>query len=123
MKKTIFLFLLNFAAFCPITINAQVATSISPCDSIQMLYNDALVFLDSTVGLNNKLTEQLDERLLQITKLKNEINSILRKKNDTLAELNKTKKLISEQMEKIEGLETEVKRLALLSKSSNPKKN
>lgn len=101
MKKTIFLLLLSFAAFCPVTMNAQI-TPVSPCDSIQMLFNETLSLLDSVMGVNNKLTKQLNERRI---------------------ELNKSKKLVSEQAEKIQVLEAEVKRLGQRNQTSKQKKN
>jgi myosin heavy subunit len=75
------------------------------------LYNDALTRLDSLTGNNNNLQGQLGERQSDITKLKNEINSILRKKNATQAELSRAKSLISTLNGKIANLEQEVARL------------
>jgi len=66
---------------------SQATTSMSQRDSVQLLYNDALTRLDSITGNNNSLQGQLGERQSEITKLKNEINSILRNKNATQAEL------------------------------------
>jgi hypothetical protein len=90
---------------------AQANTSMSSRDSVQLLYNDALTRLDSLTGNNNNLQGQLGERQSEITKMKNEINSILRKKKATQAELNRAKELISELNSKIENLEVEVARL------------
>lgn len=90
---------------------AQANTSMSSRDSVQLLYNDALTRLDSLTGNNNNLQGQLGERQSEITKMKNEINSILRKRNATQAELNRAKSLIAELNGKIENLEVEVARL------------
>jgi predicted nuclease with TOPRIM domain len=90
---------------------AQANTSMSARDSVQLLYNDALTRLDSLTGNNNNLQGQLGERQSEITKMKNEINSILRKRNATQAELNRAKSLIAELNSKIENLEVEVARL------------
>jgi hypothetical protein len=89
----------------------QANTAMSSRDSVQLLYNDALTRLDSITGNNNNLQGQLGERQTEIGKLKNEINSILRKKNATQAELAKAKALINEMNSKIENLEIEVARL------------
>jgi phage shock protein A len=89
----------------------QANMSMSSRDSVQLLYNDALTRLDSLTGNNNNLQGQLGERQSDITKLKNEINSILRKKNATQAELSRAKSLISTLNGKIANLEQEVARL------------
>ena len=61
----------------------------------------------------------MDGSRLEVSKLKKEISGLLKNKNETMVDLDTTRKLISEQMEKIKKLEAEVKRL---SKSSNQKK-
>ena len=64
-------------------------------DSVQLLYNESLTRLDSITGNNNNLQGQLGESQSEITKLKNEINSIVNKKNATAAELRRAKSLIA----------------------------
>jgi predicted nucleic acid-binding Zn-ribbon protein len=76
-------------------------------DSVQMLYNDALSRLDSITGNNNNLQGQVTDKNTEISKLKSEINGILKKKNATQAELAKAKDLITELNSKIENLEAE----------------
>jgi len=80
-------------------------------DSVQMLYNDALSRLDSITGNNNNLQGQLTDKTTEISKLKSEINSILKKKNATQAELAKAKDLINQLNSKIENLEADNARL------------
>jgi len=80
-------------------------------DSVQMLYNDALSRLDSITGTNNNLQGQLSDRNSEISKLKTEINGILKKKNATQSELDKAKGLITELNSKIENLEADNARL------------
>ena len=80
-------------------------------DSVQMLYNDALSRLDSITGNNNNLQGQLTDKTTEISKLKTEINSILKKKNATQAELAKAKDLITQLNSKIENLEADNARL------------
>src|SRR5919202_2170607 len=65
----------------------QATTAMSARDSVQTLYNDALTRLDSITGSNNNLQGKLSENNSQITKLKNEINRILRDKNASAADL------------------------------------
>ncbi len=92
---------------------AQTQTSITMTqrDSVQLMYNDALTRLDSITGNNNNLQGQLSEKQSEIARYKNEINSILRKKNASEAELTRARRLISELNGKIENLEAEVARL------------
>jgi len=80
-------------------------------DSVQMLYNDALSRLDSITGNNNNLQGQVTDKNTEISKLKSEINSILKKKNATQAELAKAKDLITQLNSKIENLEADNARL------------
>jgi len=80
-------------------------------DSVQMLYNDALSRLDSITGTNNNLQGQLTDRNSEISKMKSEINSILKKRNATQAELARAKTLINELNSKIETLEADNARL------------
>lgn len=90
----------------------KVTTSTSQRDSVESLYNDALSRLDSLTGNNNNMQGQLSERQSEIQKLRNEISSILRKKNATQAELDRARSLISTLNEKIGSLEAEVTRLS-----------
>lgn len=93
------------------TQQAQVATSMSQRDSVQLLFNDALGRLDSITGTNNNLTGQLNDRNSEIAKLKTEINGILRKRNATQSELARAKDLIAQLNGKIETLEADNARL------------
>src|SRR5919202_980094 len=89
----------------------QATQAMSARDSVQFLYNESLTRLDSLTGSNNKLSGQLSERQSEITRLKNQINSILRNKNATEADLRRAKTLIAELNDRIANLETEVARL------------
>lgn len=90
---------------------SQANTALSSRDSVQLLYNDALTRLDSITGNNNNLQGQLSENNSEITKLKNEINRILRNKNASDADLRRAKSLIATLNGKIASLEAEVARL------------
>jgi uncharacterized small protein (DUF1192 family) len=89
----------------------QANTAMTARDSVQMLYNDALTRLDSITGNNNNLQGQLSDNNSEITRLKNEINKIGKKRNATAAELNRAKSLIARLNETIGNLEAEVARL------------
>ncbi len=93
------------------TQQAQVSTSMSARDSIQLIYNDALSRLDSITGSNNNLQGQLTDRNSEIGKLKAEINTILKNKNATQAELARAKQLIAQLNGKLETLEADNARL------------
>lgn len=80
-------------------------------DSVQTLYNDALLRLDSITGSNNSLQGEKTELQKEIDKKKAEIRSILSKKNASDAELRRAKSLINELNDKISTLEVEVTRL------------
>jgi hypothetical protein len=93
-------------------LTEQQSTSyMSQRDSLKQMYDDVTIRLDSLTGANNSLQGQLGDKQTEITKLKNEINGILRKKNATAAELDRAKKLIQDLNGKIDGLEAEVARL------------
>jgi phage shock protein A len=91
--------------------SAEVSSASSARDSVQSIYNEALSRLDSLVGTNNNLTGQLNERQTEIVKLKNQINSIVRNKNASAADLQRARTLIGQLNGKINNLEAEVARL------------
>ena len=80
-------------------------------DSLESLYKFTLDKYDSVSVANNDLNGKLTTRQTEISKLKGEIGSILRKRNASQAELNKAKTMIEELNTKISGLEAEVTRL------------
>jgi hypothetical protein len=80
-------------------------------DSLESLYKFTLDKYDSVTVANNDLNGKLTSRQSEISKLKGEIGSILRKKNASQAELSKAKSLIDELNTKISDLEAEVTRL------------
>ena len=80
-------------------------------DSVQLLYDFALKNYDSVTIANNDLQGKLTGKQSEISKLKGEINSILKKKNATTEELNIAKAKIAELNDKLTALETEVTRL------------
>jgi predicted nuclease with TOPRIM domain len=91
--------------------SAEVTTATTARDSVQSIYYEALTRLDSLVGSNNSLTGQLSDRQAEIVKLKNQINSIMRNKNASSADLSRARKLIASLNDKIAGMEAEVARL------------
>ncbi len=78
---------------------------------IQMSFDESLIRLDSMKVTNADLNNQLEEKNNEIAKTKTEIRSILNKKNNTTAELNRAKELIASLNEKISTMEQDVARL------------
>jgi regulator of replication initiation timing len=89
----------------------KIASANTTTDSLRNEYSDALMRLDSITGINNNYQGQLSDNQSEISKLKGEINSILRKKNASAAELARAKSLIASLNDKIGTLEAEVARL------------
>ena len=106
--------------FSSLSIYAQDVKP-GPCDSIQMFYDQALVVLDSVIGNQIELQKQLNKTRAEITKSRTEISNLVRDKNATNAELKEARKLIAEQLKKIEELEATVKRLSAPARSSKQK--
>lgn len=86
-------------------------TALSSKDSVQMMYDMTLARLDTLTGENNNIKGQLSDRESQISKLNNEIKSILGKKNASEAELRRAKVLIAQLNSTIANLEAENARL------------
>jgi hypothetical protein len=80
-------------------------------DSLESLYKFTLDKYDSVNVANTDLSGKLTSKQSEISKLKGEIGSILRKKNATASELSRAKTLIEELNAKITSLEADVARL------------
>lgn len=78
---------------------------------IQKSFDGSLARLDSMGTINTGLESKLKDKTSEIAKTKNQIRSILNKKNATAAELAKAKTLIADLNSKITGMETEIARL------------
>ena len=80
-------------------------------DSLESLYKFTLDKYDSVTVANNDLSGKLTTKQTEISKLKAEINSILKKKNATSSQLARAKTLIDELNSQIETLQAENARL------------
>ena len=89
----------------------QIATVTDQKSDIQKSFDASLSRLDSMSTLNTSLQGKLTERNKEIAKTKNEIRSILNKKNATAAELARAKNLIASLNDKITGMEQQVAKL------------
>jgi hypothetical protein len=80
-------------------------------DSLESLYKFTLDKYDSVTVANNDLSGKLTTKQTEISKLKAEINRILKNKNATQSELARAKTLIEELNSQIETLQAENARL------------
>jgi chaperonin cofactor prefoldin len=80
-------------------------------DSLESLYKFTLDKYDSVTVANNDMSGKLTAKQSEISKLKAEINTILKKKNATQSELARAKTLIEELNAQIENLQAENTRL------------
>jgi hypothetical protein len=92
-------------------LQSQYVAVDSSKNELQKSFDASLARLDSLTGYNNELEGKLTDRTSEITKLKSQINGILRKQKITAAEKKQAEELISQLNEKIGGLEEEVARL------------
>ncbi len=92
-------------------LQTQYVAVDSSKNELQKSFDASLSRLDSLTGYNNEIEGKLTERTSEISKLKGQINGILRKQKITAAERRKAEELISELNSKIGNLEQEVARL------------
>ncbi len=78
---------------------------------VQKSFDGSLARLDSLGTINTSLESKLKDKSSEIAKTKNQIRSILNKKNATASELAKAKTLIADLNGKITNMEQEVARL------------
>lgn len=110
MKKIIFISCVVLTQFCSNSTIAQSAkTYQSQRDSLQASYMVVLDAYDSVTIANAGLSKKLDQMAVQLRDLKNEIDNILKKKEESEAELSKAKKLIADPAALLEKLEAELK--------------
>lgn len=89
----------------------QIAQVTDEKSDIQKSFDGSLARLDSMSGVNAELENKLSQKNSEITKTKNEIRSILNKKNATTAELSRAKVLIASLNDKIATMEQDMVRL------------
>ena len=91
--------------------SVAVTQAMTARDSANILYQNTLQRLDALTGENNTLKSQVTDDNSQISKLKNEITSILSKKNASEAEVKRAKALIAQLNQTVANLEAENARL------------
>ncbi len=92
-------------------LQSQYVAVDSSKNELQKSFDAALTRLDSLTGYNNEIEGKLSDRNSEISKLKGQIGSILKKQKLTDAEKRKAQSLITELNDKIANLEQEVARL------------
>ncbi|MCU0395905.1 MAG: hypothetical protein MUF29_08345 [Chitinophagaceae bacterium] len=80
-------------------------------DQVRELYNSSLARLDSLMGENQTMADNLASRDNEITRLRSEIRKVVNNKNATAADLARARQMIKELNGRIEGLAAEVDRL------------
>src|ERR1035438_572534 len=93
------------------TEQVQISKVTDDKNQVQKNFDNALVRLDSLSGYNNKVQGMLTSRQNDVTKLKIQIRSILKKENLTIAEKKKAEELVVQLNDKITGMEQEVANL------------
>jgi peptidoglycan hydrolase CwlO-like protein len=104
-------------------LQTQYVAVDSSKNELQKSFDAALNRLDSLTGYNNELEGKLSERNTEISKLKGQINSILKKQRLTEDERKKAQSLIAELNDKISHLEAEVARLTAENEQLTMEKN
>jgi len=89
----------------------EIATVTDQKSEVQKSFDASLARLDSMSTVNTSLQGKLTERNKEIASTKNQIRSILNKKNATAAELAKAKNLIASLNDKITSMEQQVAQL------------
>lgn len=89
----------------------QIAAVTTEKSNLQSSFDASLARLDSMGTVANGLTAELTEKNAEIAKSKEEIRSILNKKNATAAELGRAKKMIASLNTKISTMEQEIAKL------------
>lgn len=92
-------------------LQTQYVAVDSSKNELQKSFDASLARLDSLTGYNNEIEGKLTERNSEISKLKGQINGILKKQKLSESEKRQAKALIEELNGKIANLEQEVARL------------
>jgi len=88
-------------------------------NNIKTEYDAALARLDDLVSKNSALNTEINDKNGEITKMKDELKTIMNKKNATAADLSRAKKLIDELNTKTKGYEERIAELEGENKNLN----
>ena len=80
-------------------------------DEVRDLYNTSLSRLDSLMGVNQSMNDNLEGNEGEIAKLRAEIRKVLANKNATAADLARARTMVTQLNQKIESLAADVNRL------------
>lgn len=90
------------------TVQIQYNTSDSTRTAVESDYNAALVRLDDLMSQNSVLDSALQDKNSEVSKLRNEIDKIIKNKNATAAELDKAKRLVDRLNNKVQTYEERI---------------
>lgn len=93
------------------TLTTQNTMVTNERDQVRDLYNSSLARLDSLMGENQTMSDNLASRDSEIARLRTEIRKVVNNKNATASDLARARQMIKELNGKIEGLAAEVDRL------------
>lgn len=82
-----------------------------PCADIKAMYDVAVYYLDSTVGVKNVLEKQLDSLQRNVTKARMEVKNLQKSNTEARSQLESAKKLIIDQKQLMDDQAAEIKRL------------
>ena len=100
----------------------EISSVLSQKSELQSSFDASLARLDSMETVTTNLKTELESKDNDIAKAKQEIRSILNKKDATAKELGRAKKLIGSLNEKISGMEQEIARLTQENQSLGEQK-
>ncbi len=100
----------------------QIAKVVDDKGQLQKNFDNALVRLDSLTGFNNKIQSALTGKQNDISKLKVQIRSILKKEKLTENEKKQAEALVVELNDKISNMEQEVARLTVANQGLTQEK-
>jgi hypothetical protein len=104
------------------TQQTQIAKVVDDKGQLQKNFDNALVRLDSLTGFNNKIQSALTGKQNDISKLKIQIRSILKKEKLTENEKKQAEALVVELNDKISNMEQEVARLTVANQGLTQEK-
>ena len=99
--------------------DTKIATIDSAKKVLQLQFDAASIKVDSLTAANTEMSSDLQNKTIEIGKLKSNIGSILKKKNATEKEIEEAKKMIAELNNQISSLATDLAKAQAENKELN----
>ena len=99
--------------------NTKIATIDSAKKVLQLQFDAASIKVDSLTAANTEMSSDLQNKTIEIGKLKSNIGSILKKKNATEKEIEEAKKMIAELNNQISSLAADLAKAQAENKELN----